>query len=88
MTVVAGPAMVRPIAAMRKAAEIARGLDRPLYIHFGQLWPMPGEGTPFDADAILPEMLEIMRPGDVLAHPFTRHPGGFVNRRDLNLARF
>jgi dihydroorotase len=67
-------------AAMRKAAEIARGLDRPLYIHFGQLWPMPGEGTPFDPDAILPEMLEIMRPGDVLAHPFTRHPGGFVDR--------
>ncbi|HEY0420810.1 MAG TPA: amidohydrolase/deacetylase family metallohydrolase, partial [Acetobacteraceae bacterium] len=54
-------------AAMRKAAEIARGLDRPLYIHFGQLWPMPGEGTPFDPDAILSEMLEIMRAGDVLA---------------------
>ena len=67
-------------AAMRKAAEIARGLDRPLYIHFGQLWPMPGEGTPFDPDAILPEMLEIMRAGDVLAHPFTRHPGGFVDK--------
>ncbi|WP_431267137.1 hypothetical protein [Dankookia sp. P2] len=41
---------------------------------------MPGEGEPYDPDAILPEMLEIMRPGDVLAHPFTRHPGGFVDR--------
>jgi dihydroorotase len=68
------------IGAMRKAAEIARGLDRPLYIHFGQLWDMPEQGTPYDPDAILPEMLEIMRPGDVLAHPFTRHPGGFVDR--------
>jgi dihydroorotase len=68
------------IDAMRKAAEIARGLDRPLYIHFGQLWPMPGDGRTYDADLILPEMLEIMRPGDVLAHPFTRHPGGFVDR--------
>jgi len=68
------------IDAMRKAAEIARGLDRPLYIHFGQLWPMPGDGRSYDADRILPEMLEIMRPGDILAHPFTRHPGGFVDR--------
>ncbi len=68
------------IDAMRKAAEIARGLDRPLYIHFGQLWPMPGDGRTYDPDLILPQMLEIMRPGDVLAHPFTRHPGGFVDR--------
>jgi dihydroorotase len=68
------------IEAMRKASAIARGLDRPLYIHFGQLWPMPGDGRTYDADLILPQMLEIMRPGDVLAHPFTRHPGGFVDR--------
>ena len=66
--------------AMRRAAIIARELDRPLYIHFGQLWPLPEETPSYDPDAILPEMLEIMRPGDILAHPFTRHPGGFVNR--------
>ncbi len=66
--------------AMKRAAEIARGLDRPLYIHFGQLWQLPETNQPYDPDAILPEMLEIMRPGDILAHPFTRHPGGFVDR--------
>ena len=66
--------------AMRKAAEIARELDRPLYIHFGQLWPLPEDVPSYDPDAILPDMLEIMRPGDVLAHPFTRHPGGFVDK--------
>lgn len=67
--------------AMRKAAEIARALDRPLYIHFGQLWPLPdGTNQSYDPDAILPDMLEIMRPGDILAHPFTRHPGGFVDK--------
>ena len=27
--------------AMRRAAEIGRALDLPLYIHFGQLWPLP-----------------------------------------------
>lgn len=67
-------------AAMREASKIARGLDLPLYIHFGQLWPLPHDKEPCDADTILPEMLEIMRPGDILAHPFTRHPGGFVDR--------
>jgi dihydroorotase len=68
-------------SAMRKASQIARGLDRPLYIHFGQLWPLPGDpANSYDPDAILPEMIEIMRAGDVLAHPFTRHPGGFVDK--------
>jgi dihydroorotase len=66
--------------AMRRASMIARELELPLYIHFGQLWPLPEHQEPYDPDAILPEMLEIMRPGDVLAHPFTRHPGGFVDR--------
>jgi dihydroorotase len=66
--------------AMRRASAIARDLDVPLYIHFGQLWALPDNQAPYDADAILPEMLEIMRPGDILAHPFTRHPGGFVDR--------
>ena len=67
-------------SAMRKAAAIARELDRPLYIHFGQLWPLPEDTASYDPDAILPEMMDIMRAGDVLAHPFTRHPGGFVDK--------
>jgi dihydroorotase len=66
--------------AMRRASAIARELDLPLYIHFGQLWELPGNQPPYDADAILPDMLAIMRAGDILAHPFTRHPGGFVDR--------
>lgn len=67
--------------AMRRAAMIARELEMPLYIHFGQLWPLPEGQDSYDPDAILPAMLEIMRPGDILAHPFTRHPGGFVDRQ-------
>lgn len=67
-------------AAMRRASEIGRTLDLPLYIHFGQLWPLPDDKHPYAADAILPEMIEILRPGDILAHPFTRHPGGFVDQ--------
>ena len=66
--------------AMRRAAQISAALDLPLYIHFGQLWPLPEDKHPYDPDAILPAMLDIMRPGDILAHPFTRHPGGFVDQ--------
>jgi dihydroorotase len=67
---------------LRLAAEIAREADLPLYVHFGQLWPLPrSAGGAADPDTILPEVVELLRPGDVLAHPFTRHPGGFVDRQ-------
>ncbi len=69
------------IEVMEKSAEIARRADMPLYIHFGQLWPLPDEGTNgVDPDTILAEVVPLLKAGDILAHPFTRHPGGFVNR--------
>jgi dihydroorotase len=69
------------IEVMKQAAEIARRADKPLYIHFGQLWPLPGEGTNgVDPDTILAQVVPLLKAGDILAHPFTRHPGGFVNR--------
>jgi len=69
------------IEVMRKAAEIGRQAELPVYIHFGQLWPLPSTGTNgVDPDGILPEIVELMRPGDILAHPFTRHPGGFIDK--------
>jgi dihydroorotase len=67
--------------AMRRAAEIGRALDLPLYIHFGQLWPLPESGANgVDPDTILDQVVPLLKAGDILAHPFTRHPGGFVNR--------
>jgi dihydroorotase len=70
------------LEVLRLGAEIAREADLPLYVHFGQLWPLPPSGSgSADPDAILPRVVEILRPGDILAHPFTRHPGGFVDRR-------
>jgi dihydroorotase len=67
--------------AFRLAKQISREAHLPLYIHFGQLWPLPagGEGR-VDPDRILPDILDLLEPGDVLAHPFTRHPGGFVGQ--------
>jgi dihydroorotase len=69
------------LKVLRLAAEIGREADLPVYMHFGQLWPLPDSGTNgVDPDEILPAVLELMRPGDILAHPFTRHPGGFIDK--------
>ncbi len=69
------------IEVMRQSAEIAATAKLPLYIHFGQLWPLPEAGTNgIDADTILADVVPLLKAGDILAHPFTRHPGGFVNR--------
>jgi len=65
---------------MQQAAQIGEAANLPVYVHFGQLWPLPESG-PGDVmpDEILPQVVALLKPGDVLAHPFTRHPGGFVN---------
>jgi len=68
------------IEVMRLSAEIGKGAKLPLYIHFGQLWPAPDGTQGIDPDTILPEVVKLLKPGDVLAHPFSRHPGSFVDR--------
>ncbi len=67
------------IEVMERAAEIGKQANLPVYIHFGQLWPMPEDGgCPVDPDTILQDVVKLLKPGDVLAHPFSRHKGGFV----------
>jgi dihydroorotase len=69
------------IRVIQMAAEIGRRAELPVYVHFGQLWGLPESGTNGeDVDTILERVIPLLRAGDVLAHPFTRHPGGFVNR--------
>src|SRR3954471_23392649 len=69
------------IRVIEMAAEIGRQADLPVYVHFGQLWGLPESGTNGeDVDTILERVIPLLRKGDILAHPFTRHPGGFVNR--------
>ena len=69
------------IRVIEMAAEIGRRADLPVYVHFGQLWGLPASGANGeDADTILKRVIPLLRKSDVLAHPFTRHPGGFVNR--------
>ncbi|MEL6961551.1 MAG: amidohydrolase/deacetylase family metallohydrolase [Pseudomonadota bacterium] len=57
---------------------IARETGLPLYIHLGQLWPTKDSAT-VDADDVVQALVPLMEKGDILAHPFTRHPGGFVS---------
>jgi dihydroorotase len=69
------------IKVLEMSAEIGRKTSLPLYVHFGQLWGLPRSGANGeDADTIIERVIPVLRPGDILAHPFTRHPGGFVNR--------
>jgi dihydroorotase len=69
------------IKVLQMSAEIGRKTSLPVYVHFGQLWGLPRSGANGeDADTILERVIPELQPGDILAHPFTRHPGGFVNR--------
>jgi dihydroorotase len=65
------------MASMKLAKEASRELKLPVYIHLGTLWP-EAEGTAVDAAKIIDEVVPLLDPGDILAHPFTRFPSGFV----------
>ena len=68
------------IEVMKLSAEIGRQANLPVYIHFGQLWGLPESGNNgVDPDTILEQVIPLLKPGDILAHPYTRHPGGFVD---------
>ncbi len=66
------------LEVVKLGRQIAREADVPLYVHLGQLWPTADHAV-IDADAYIRELVPLMGEGDVLAHPFTRHPGGFVS---------
>ncbi|HEY7711562.1 MAG TPA: amidohydrolase/deacetylase family metallohydrolase [Candidatus Entotheonella sp.] len=69
------------IEVMQRAARMGEQAHLPVYVHFGQLWPLPEDADhSVDPDSILPQIVDLLKPGDVLAHPFTRHPGGFVDQ--------
>jgi len=69
------------VEVIKAAAEIGRRAALPVYIHFGQLWPLPHQGgRTVDPDSILSQVIDLMKPNDILAHPFSRHPGGFVGK--------
>jgi dihydroorotase len=66
------------LEVIKLGKRISGELGVPLYIHLGQLWPVK-DGATIDPDEVVQALMPLMEPGDVLAHPFTRHPGGFVS---------
>jgi dihydroorotase len=68
------------LEVIKTAKQIAREAGLPLYIHLGQLWP-EADGVALDPDEVVQAMIPVMEAGDILAHPFTRHPGGFISAK-------
>jgi dihydroorotase len=66
------------LAVLKKSKEIARAAQVSTYVHLGTLWPVR-DGVTVDPQALLGEILPLMDAGDILAHPFTRHPSGFTD---------
>jgi dihydroorotase len=67
------------IETLRLGKEASRATRVPVYVHLGRLWAEEN-GTAIDPDSVIDEALPLLDPGDILAHPFTKHPGAFVSR--------
>jgi dihydroorotase len=65
------------MASMKLAKEASRELQLPVYIHLGTLWPV-ADGKKVDSAKIISEVVPLLDAGDILAHPFTKFPSGFV----------
>jgi dihydroorotase len=65
------------LESLKLAKQAGRELGLPVYVHLGTLWPQK-EGTTVDAAMIIEQVVPLLDAGDVLAHPFTRYPSGFV----------
>jgi dihydroorotase len=67
------------VETLRLAKEASRQAKVPVYVHLGRLWA-EADGTRIDPDAVVPEVVPLLDPGDILAHPFTKNAGAFVSR--------
>ena len=67
------------VETLRLAKEASRQGGVPVYVHLGRLWA-DAEGARIDPDTVLPQVLPLLAPSDVLAHPFTKNAGAFVSR--------
>lgn len=66
------------VESLKLAKQASRELSLPVYVHLGTLWPEK-PGSSVDAARIIEEVVPLLDPGDILAHPFTRYPSGFVD---------
>jgi dihydroorotase len=66
------------IETLRLGKQASREARVPVYIHLGQLWADEA-GARIDPDGVLRDVIPLLDPGDIIAHPFTKHPGAFVS---------
>ena len=67
------------IETLRLAKQAAREAKVPVYIHLGRLWAEE-DGTQIDPDRVIADVIPLLDPGDILAHPFSKNAGAFVSR--------
>lgn len=67
------------IETLRLAKQASRDAKVPVYIHLGRLWG-EADGKTIDPEIVIKDVIPLLDPGDILAHPFTRHAGAFVSR--------
>jgi dihydroorotase len=65
---------------LRRAREIADRMQLPMYVHTGQLFPVNEQNRP-DPLTVLPQVLDYVRPGDLLAHCFSCRDDGILGER-------
>jgi dihydroorotase len=68
------------VETLRLGTEASRQAGVPVYVHLGRLWS-DAAGASIDPDTVVPEVVPLLAPGDILAHPFTKNP------RRLRVAR-
>lgn len=64
-----------------KSVEAGHKLDLPLYIHTGELLAVDESHRP-DPTVILPEVLEMAKPGDLLGHCYSNREDGILGNRN------
>lgn len=66
------------IETLRLAKQASREARVPVYVHLGRLWAEE-DGTRIEPDRVVADLVPLLDPGDIIAHPFTKHPGAFVS---------
>src|SRR5260370_6401737 len=66
---------------LQKAVEVGNRLDLPLYCHRGELFPVDESHRP-DPQDVMKQVVQLMRPGDTLAHVCSGSPDGIMATHD------
>ena len=65
--------------AFEAARQVTDLVPINMYVHLGDLWPKHAGKRLLSLDQMVTEVVERMRPGEVLGHCFTQFPGGLVD---------